>query len=509
MTLAVRRPIDRSALTLPALWLALCGLVFAAVLQAAPIGSSRPNVLFVLCDDLRPAALGCYGSEHVKTPNIDQLAREGVRFTRAFCTTSLCSPSRASILTGLYASRHGVRDNFTELPARWSHWPGRLREHGYDTAYIGKWHMGENNDQPRPGFNWFITHQGQGKYFDTDWNVNGEKRERRPGYYTHVVTDYAMEWLKRDRAGKPWALCVGHKAPHSFYLPEPKYTNAFNHVSVHYPASAFSLDGQPDWIKQRLTTWHGIYGPLFEWRKTFPDTRPEGVVDFQNMVRAYWGTILSVDDSVGRLVGHLRETGQLDNTIIVFMGDNGLLEGEHGMVDKRTMHEPSIQIPLIVRDPFLGRGKVIQRQVLTLDVAPSLLERCGADPLPDIHGKSWVKLVRHGDSSWRKAWFYEYNYEKQFPYTPNIRGIRTEEWKLIRYPHGDGSPERHLQELYHLKSDPGELHNLATVKKHDRVRNRLGAQLDALLAAHGLGPRTDSMPLDEGVKTALPDQKIR
>jgi arylsulfatase A-like enzyme len=478
-----------------------------ASLTAAP--AAKPNVLFILCDDLRPDALGAYGSAHVKTPHIDALAKSGVRFANAFCTTSLCSPSRASILTGLYAHRHGVRDNFTELPANLPHWPGRLKAAGYQTAYVGKWHMGENNDEPRPGFDWFVTHKGQGKYFDTEWNVNGQRRETPKGYYTHVVTDYVIDWLKQRPAGQPWALSLGQKAPHSFYFPEPKYEKAFDHVKVPYPATAFSLDDKPDWIRQRLRTWHGIYGPLFEWRKKFPDDRPEAVQDFANMVRAYWGTVLSVDDSVGRLVAYLKQSGQYENTIIVFMGDNGLLEGEHGMVDKRTMHEGSIRIPIIVRGPGLPTGKVIEPQVLAMDMAPSLLDLCGSPPLEKIQGRSWKKLAQSGDPAWRRSWFYEYNYEKQFPYTPNIRGIRTDEWKYMRYPHGDGSADRHLDELYHLKSDPLETRNLARSAQHAATRAKLAAELSALLAAEGLTPDKDRMPLDEGIKTELPDQKIR
>ncbi|MBL9139712.1 MAG: sulfatase [Verrucomicrobiales bacterium] len=473
------------------------------------MAASRPNVLFILCDDLRPDALGAYGSKQVRTPHIDALAKDGVRFANAFCTTSLCSPSRASILTGVYAHRHGVRDNFTELPAALPHWPGRLHDSGYATAYIGKWHMGENNDAPRPGFDWFVTHKGQGKYFDTEWNINGLRRETPPGYYTHVVTDYAIEWINRQPAGKPWSLCIGHKAPHSFYFPEPRYTNAFNGVRVPYPDSAFHLEGKPDWIRQRLDTWHGIYGPLFEWRKQFPDRRPEAVRDFENMVRAYWGTLLSVDDSVGRLVDHLKRTGQYDDTLIIFMGDNGLLEGEHGMVDKRTMHEPSIRIPIIARGPGLPAGKVVEGQVLAMDTAPSILDLCGARPLDGIQGRSWRKLASRGDRSWRTAWFYEYNYEKQFPYTPNIRGIRTDRWKYVRYPHGDGTPDRHVPELYDLRADPGELRNLAEDRRHASVRRRLEKQLTSLMAAEGLPPDRDRMPVDQGIKGELPDQKIR
>lgn len=479
----------------------------AAAEQTQPPG--RPNVLFILCDDLRPAALSCYGSPVVKTPHIDALAADGVRFANAFCTTSLCSPSRASILTGLYAHRHGVRNNFTELSASFEHWPGRLRDEGYQTAYLGKWHMGEDNDEPRAGFDWFITHKGQGKYFDTEWNVNGQKRETPKGYYTHVVTDYALEWLKARTADRPWALCLGQKAPHSFYFPEEKYAHAFDDVRVPYPTSAFALGGKPDWIRQRLTTWHGIYGPLFEWRKNFPDERPEAVRDFENMVHAYWGTVLSVDDSVGRLVRFLKDSGQYENTVFVFMGDNGLLEGEHGMVDKRTMHEPSIRIPVVARGPGLPKGRVVSEQLLTIDIAPGLLELCHARPLSGIQGRSWKAVAAGADPMWRTAWFYEYNYETQFPYTPNVRGIRTDRWKFMRYPHGDGSPDRHLAELYDLSNDPGELHNLAAVPEHADTRKRLEAELAALLAKEGLDGARDTMPLDEGIKSQLPDQKIR
>ncbi len=487
-----------------------CAAMFCvAVVMPTAESSDRPNVFFILCDDLRPDAIGCLGSKHVRTPHIDSLATSGVKFRNTFCTTSLCSPSRASLLTGLYAHRHGVRDNFTELPAELPHWPAQLKAHGYATGYIGKWHMGENNDEPRSGFDWFITHKGQGKYFGTEWNINGQKREVTDGYYTTVVTDFAIDWLKSQKSDKPWALCVGHKAPHSFYFPEPKYEHVFDSVTVRYPQSAFQLDDKPEWIRQRLNTWHGIYGPLFEWRKKFPDARPEAVVDFERMVRAYWGTVLSVDDSVGRLVEHLKATGQFDNTLIIFMGDNGLLEGEHGMVDKRTMHEPSIRIPLIAKGPGLPAGKDCTAQVLTLDIAPSILDLCGVPELKGIQGRSFRQAIDGKDTSWRSAWFYEYNYEKQFPYTPNVRGIRTDRWKFIRYPHGDGSPDRHLAELYDLEKDPGELHNLAADPAFADQRKVLESQLVELMKHEGLTPDSDRMPVDQGIGTELPDQKIR
>jgi arylsulfatase A-like enzyme len=481
-------------------------LLFGALASVA--AGKKPNVLYILCDDLRLEALGCYGSAHVKTPHIDRLAAEGVRFANAFCTTSICSPSRASIMTGLYAHKHTVVNNFTDLPAELDSFPKRLKSEGYKTAYIGKWHMGEDKDDPRPGFDWWISHKGQGSYFDTEFNINGQKREVVPGYYTTVVTDMALDWMKKQPKDQPWCMMIGHKAPHSFYFPEPKYEKSFDHVTVPYPATAFQLDDKPAWIKERLYTWHGIYGPLFEWRKDFPDDSPDGVKDFERMVRAYWGTVLSVDDSLGRMRGWLEETGQWDNTIILFLGDNGLLEGEHGMVDKRTAHEASIRIPMILRSPGTP-AKVVQEQVLTVDVAPSLLEMCGSSPIMGVDGRSWLKLLTEGDEEWRKSWVYYYNYEKQFPYTPNVRALRTDEFKYIRYPHGDGSPDKHLSELYDLKKDPGETTNLINDPAHQDRVTALKHQLAEEMEKLGLTAAHDPMPLDEGVKKELPDAKIR
>jgi N-acetylglucosamine-6-sulfatase len=303
---------------------------------------------------------------------------------------------------------------------------------------------------------------------------------------------------------------LGHKAPHSFYVPEPKYEKLFDGVAVDYPKSAFQLDGKPDWIKTRRTTWHGIYGPLFDFRKKFPDERPEAVADFTAMIRAYWATIQSVDDSLGRILAELEAQGALDDTIIVFVGDNGLLNGEHGMVDKRTMHEPSIRVPMLVRYPGLTppeRPRVVDKMVLHVDLAPSLLDLCGTDPLPDVHGKSWRKLVQGDTAGWRTSWLYEYNYEKQFPYTPNVRGVRTDEWAYMRYPHGDGKTDRHKAELYHLPSDPDQVRNLIDDPRQAAKVQTLQAELTRLASELGMAP--DRMPLDEGIKQTLPDLKIR
>jgi N-acetylglucosamine-6-sulfatase len=490
-------------------------MVYAIALMSLIHGTAkaadRPNVLFILTDDQRWDAVSLNSKSVIATPNIDRLGREGIYFPNHFCTTSLCSPSRASILSGLYAHAHGVSNNFTEYPHDMPTWPGALHAAGYETAYIGKYHMGEDNDDVRGGFDYFVTHRGQGKYFDTEFRFHGGERKVVKGYYTTVVTEIAEKWLGQRDGSKPWALILGHKAPHSFYTPETKYEHAFDHVNVPYPASAFQIAGNDAWYQQRLDTWHGIYGPLFDFRKNWPDRTAEGVRDFAAMTRGYWGTILSVDDSVGRLYQLLRDKNQLDNTLIIFTSDNGLLNGEHGMIDKRTAHEPSIRVPLVARYPRLTapeNPRTVAAMTLTVDFAASILDICGAAPLARTHGRSWKKLAMgQDDKDWRQSFLYHYNYEKQFPYTPNVRAVRTAEWKFVRYPHGDGGPDRHKPDLFHIATDADEVRNLAGDPGCAEVQSRMQAELERLLAETGAVP--DTMPIDEGVKQELPAAKIR
>ena len=487
------------------------GLLILQVVTAQ--AADRPNIVVMLCDDIRWNAMSCAGHPHLKTPNIDRLANEGIYFENMFCTTSLCSPSRATILSGLYAHAHGVTNNFTDYPVELDSFPRRLQQTGYRTAYIGKWHMGEESDEPRPGFDHFVTHSGQGKYFDTEFNFNGKGRRVVPGYYTTVVTDMSLQWMKsQETSDEPFMLMIGQKAPHSFYLPEAKYEHTFDDVEVNYPHSSFDLSNKPKWITQRLSTWHGIYGPIFDWRKEFPNDKASGVVDFARMVRAYWGTILSVDDSVGRLLEYLTKTNQLDNTMFVFLGDNGLLEGEHGMVDKRTAHEASIRVPMLIHYPKWTQetGPIkVRRQVLTTDVAPTILDAAGAEQMKNIHGQSIKPLVSNKPPQWRTEWLYHYNYEKQFPYTPNVRSVRGDRFKYIRYPHGDGTKDRHMAELYDLRADPDERNNLISNPEFANTVTEMQSRLEKAMLAVGIDPRNDAMPIDEGIGTELPDKAIR
>lgn len=471
--------------------------------------ANTPNVVFILTDDQRADAVGFHPNSllGIETPHIDRLASEGARFDNMFVTTSLCSPSRASFLSGTYTHTHGVYDNFTDYPHDLQSFPLLLQKSGYNTAYIGKWHMGEDDDSRRPGFDYWVTHKGQGKYYDTTFNINGE-RKTVAGYYSDRVTDMALDWLAQRETKRPFALVVGHKAPHGPFVPEPRYANLYDSVPYPYPQSGFELDDKPAWIKERLPTWHGIYGPLYGFREEYPDTSPEAVADFERFVRSYVATINSVDDSVGRIYAALQRSGDLDNTIFIFASDNGFLFGEHGMIDKRTMHEASIRVPLVVRYPQkIDPGTVIEEQVLSLDLAPSIMELTVNQAMTDIQGRSWAPLLSGEPHEWREAWLYEYNYEEQFPYTPNVRGVRKGDWKYVAYPHGDGGPLRHGEELYNLAEDPAEARNLASNEANTSKLIELRQTLAALLEESGASP--DLMPLDQGIKGALPEESIR
>jgi len=485
-------------------------LFAASLISTAAIATEqRPNVLLILTDDQRWDAVGYHDKPllGIDTPNIDRLASEGVQFNNMFVTSSLCSPSRASFLSGTYAHTHGVRDNFTDYPRELESFPMAMQKSGYQTAYIGKWHMGEADDSRRPGYDYWVTHKGQGKYFDTTFNVDGA-RQTVPGYYAHVVTDMANDWIKNRDTDKPFAMVLGHKAPHGPFIPEEKYQKTYDHVPVAYPDSAFKLEGKPEWIKERLPTWHGIYGPLYGFRENFPDMSQAAIADFQKFVRSYTATINSVDDSVGLVLKQLEDEGILDNTIVIYSSDNSFLLGEHGMIDKRTMHEASIRVPMVVRYPKAFKaGTRVDHQVLSIDLAPTLMELTGAGELANAQGLSWVAVAQDKDAAWRESWLYEYNYEEQFPYTPNVRGVRKGDWKYVAYPHGDGGALRHKEELYNLAIDPEEQFNLVDISKHTQKLAEMRDELQRVLKnSNGL---PDKMPIDKGIKSELPEASIR
>jgi N-acetylglucosamine-6-sulfatase len=471
-----------------------CAAAGAAFCQT-PKSAARPNIVFVLTDDQRADCLSRNGHPFLKTPHLDRLASEGAYFNKAFCTTALCSPSRATFLSGNYSHVHGVANNFTEYPVKMQSWPGLLRAAGYRTAYIGKWHMGEENDNPRPGFDYWASHKGQGKYFDTEFNINGKRQEVK-GYYTHVVTEMAKDFLSK-RGKQPFAMVLGHKAPHGIWIPEKKYEHAFDNVRISKPKTAMPGPDKPAWVRERIGTWHGINGPLY------------GSKDYDTFIRTYHATILSVDDSIGELRTALERTGDLDNTVFIFASDSGFLLGEHGSIDKRVMWEESIRIPMMIRYPRAIRaGTRVESLVLNNDVAPTVLELCGVAAKQPMQGRSLAPLFAGKPvPNWRKSFFYEYNFEDEFPYTPNVRGVRTDRWKYIHYPNGEGQPETHKAELYDLRSDPQETRNLADAPAGKETLISLRRELMSLKKQFGAVP--DRMPVNPKVRYEDPKQSIR
>lgn len=406
--------------------------------------ADRPNFVFILIDDLRYDALSCLGNPVYRTPNIDRIRNEGANFSNAFVTTSLCSPSRASFLTGQYVHTHGIRDNKTPLSDAIPTFPQVLQKAGYDTAFMGKWHQGQQ-EGVRPGFNRWVSFKGQGVYTDCPLNVDGQP-VKSTGYTTDVLTKYAVDWLKQPRS-KPFCLYLSHKAVHGPLNPALRHERLYENDTFAEPANAGIGKGEPAWLNEVRPTQHG-----------WPGKNP------QEFRRRYGRVLAAVDDSVKQVLSTLESQGQLDNTVVIFAGDNGYYLGEHGLVDKRSMHEESIRIPFIMRYPkMLKPGTVIDEMFLNIDLCPTLIDLAGAQVPQGVQGVSAKPLMAGKKPAWREDWYYEYDREN--PYlTPTVRGVRTKRWKYVEYPDINDTAE-----LYDLKSDPGEMNNLISDPKHASV----------------------------------------
>jgi N-acetylglucosamine-6-sulfatase len=427
------------------------GVLFAAVMigsagVAPSAEDERLNIVFILIDDQRYDAFSFMGHPFLETPNLDRLADRGVVFDNTFVTTSLCSPSRASILTGQYAHRHQVLANRIRLDPSTPTFATVLRDTGYETAFVGKWHMGAPDDDPRPGWDRWVSFPGQGSYYGQALNIDGRTVEQ-PGYLTDVLTDHAVEFIRRQRQ-VPFLLYLSHKAVHSPFIPAERHRGSYRGRRYDHPETMADTEdnyrGKPDWVRAQRNSWHGVDGMY------------AGQVDFDAFVIQYAETLRAVDDSVGRIVEALDQSGQLDNTVLVFTADNGFLFGEHGLIDKRAMYEESIRVPLLVHAPALGRGgRRVPAMILNIDFAPTLIELAGAEIPDTVQGLSFAPLLRGEDVQWRDAFLYEYFWERDFPQTPTVLGIRTDRYKLMRY---HGVWDRY--ELYDLQQDPKERNNL-------------------------------------------------
>lgn len=444
----------------------------AAAARAQEPGRKRRNIVFVLTDDQRFDALGCLNPFY-ETPALDALAQGGMLFENAFVATSLCSPSRATILSSQYAHRHGVVDNNTLLPADTPTFPKELQRAGYETAYIGKWHMGGSTDVPQPGFSHWVSFKGQGVYNNPSLNVNGQS-VRREGYITDLLTDYAEEFIRRERVA-PFFLFLGHKAVHADFQPAERYKGSYADRTYAPPASMANTDenyrGKPDWVRAQRQSWHGVDGMY------------DKTANYDEFIRDYAETLRAVDDSVGRVVQALRDTGQLESTLLVFTSDNGFMFGEHGLIDKRAMYEPSIRVPLLVHCPELFNGAQRRDEmIVNLDYAPTFLEAAGLSIPESMQGRSFYGALDGSRADRRDAWFYEYFWERSFPQTPTVIGVRTDRHKFMQY---HGVWDRY--ELYDLKNDPDEMNNLLA---EFMIESQAG-QLDGLIQRQARGDVQD------------------
>ena len=443
----------------------------AQQLQRVP-GAQPKNVIFVLIDDLRYDALGFLkGQPWLETPNIDGLAERGVYMRNALVTTALCSPSRASILTGQYAHRHRVVDNNNPVPPGTIFFPQYLQKAGYDTAFIGKWHMGGESDAPQPGFDRWISFRGQGTYLPSrnGLNVDGQHVPQR-GYITDELTDYAIDWLKQRPANRPFFLYLSHKAVHSEFIPPDRYKDRFKDKPFTRPRTMAdtpeNYEGKPMWVRNQRNSWHGVDFPY------------HSDLDIEQYYRRYAETLLAVDDSVGRIVQLLRDRGLLDSTIIMFMGDNGFAFGEHGLIDKRTAYEESMRVPLLLSGGGLPAGATVQDVVANIDIGPTILEAAGLREPAGMDGRSFLPLARGQRIPWRDTLLYEYYWERNFPQTPTMHALRGARYKYIRY-YGLWDTD----ELYDLQDDPLETRNLIREPQNRDLVRDLNAQLFKTLAA--------------------------
>jgi len=443
--------------------------------------AARRNVVFVLSDDHRYDFMGFIPTApaFLETPNMDRMAKQGAHLANAFVSTSLCSPSRASILTGQYMHHHRIVDNQRPEPEGTVFFPKYMQEVGYQTAFIGKWHMGHEDDSPRPGFDHWASLRGQGAYFDPVLNINGTRRQFK-GYTTDVLADRALEWLKTDRdARQPFFLYLSFKAVHYPFQPAPRNEGRYAEAEIQRPETMANTERnyrtQPHWVRERRYSIHGI-----DHMETGPyDNDP--VPSFDKLYRQYCETVHGLDANLGRVLDYLDESGLSDSTLVVYMGDNGFALGEHGFYDKRDAFEESIRVPMLAYAPAMIRpGTTVTQMVQNIDIAPTLLEAAGisAPPAARMDGRSFLPLLQNRSVPWRDHILYEYHWEWNFPATPTTFAIRTDRYKYIFY-HGlwdrDG--------FYDLQTDPHERHNLIDVpacqEQIEAMKKQLFDELEA------------------------------
>jgi len=458
--------------------------------------AKRPNFLIILIDDLRFDEFGAGGHPYLKTPHIDRIAHEGAIFERAFHTTPICSPNRASILTGQYASRHGIIDNVARDAAshRLPNYHLDLQRLGYETAHLGKWHMG-NDGRPRPGYDFWVSFDGHGRLYDPTLNEHGTY-VKRTGYITDIMNAMAVDFVNRKH-DKPWSFFFAHKAVHpdaeqaadgTFTIgKEGGYRAAERHKELYrnciFPKKPNML--APDEVLKQKPAW----AEAFELKK---GERSQALLRAihageQEEIRLRACMMAAVDEGVGMLLDALERTGQLDNTFILFLGDNGYFFGEHGLgPERRFAYEEGIRSPFITRYPGrIKAGTRIKDLVVCQDIAPTLIHLAGGRPGPQVQGRSLLPLFAGKRAGWRKSILVEYWAENAMPWLIGMtyKAVRTGRHKLIRWVNRGRNGE--LDELYDLERDPYEVANVIHRPAYRTVREKLRRELRRLAVEAG------------------------
>jgi len=440
-------------------------------------GATPRSVVFILSDDHRYDAMSFMGHQFARTPHMDAMAESGVHLKNAFVTTSLCSPSRASILTGLYTFRHRVIDNNRLVPEGTLFFPQYLQEAGYSTAFIGKWHMGGETDEPRPGFDRWVSFRGQGHYLppspDYTLNVDGE-RVKQKGYITDELTDYAVDWLEQQNpAEQPFFLYLSHKAVHANFTPAERHAGKLDDAPFERPetesVTAQDQAYKPRWVRDQRNSWHGVDFPY------------HSELNIERYYKRYSEALMAVDDSIGRVMEQLEKMGAAEDTLVIYMGDNGFMFGEHGLIDKRVAYETSIRVPMLMRCPALFEGgTVVEDVVANIDIAPTVMEAMGLQKPPHMDGASFIPLGQGREVDWRDYFLYVYYWEKNFPQSPTVFALRGDRYKYITY-YGLWDAD----ELYDLQNDPNESENLWQDPAYDATVEEMETRLYEMMGEFG------------------------
>lgn len=443
--------------------------------------AARPNIVFIMTDDHAAHAISAYGSRLNKTPNIDRLAKEGMKFENCFVTNSICTPSRAAILTGKYAHQNGV-PVFNHIDSSQPMLPKYLQAAGYHTGMIGKWHLG-GNDAKRPddgkpaGFDYWNILPGQGAYFDPVMIEMGE-RKRLSGYTTDVITDLAMGFIEKRPKDKPFFLMYHHKAPHRPWQPAEKYRKQFENYDPPIPAT-FDDDYKGKSDAARQSTMH-IDADLNE-----TDTKgkpPAGLTGaelkrwkFRRYMQDYLACVQSVDDNIGRFLDFLDKNGLAENTMVIYTSDQGFFLGEHNFYDKRFMYEESLRMPFLIRWPSkIKAGSVSKGMILNVDFAPMMLAAAGAKVPADMQGRSFLPLLAgQTPKGWRRSMYYRYYHPGHHNVAAHY-GVRTDRYKLIYFN------KLNQWELYDLQKDPTEMKNVYNDPAYQKIVAQLKKELERL-----------------------------